>query len=409
MAFKQQDLLSMLIAFSLLLLIARLFAEIAKRIGFPAVAGEIIAGILLGPAIAGKFFPAFHEILFPAAGSMSIALDAFVQLSVILLLFVAGMEVRFNAFIKQTQSTWPAAIGSLLVPFALGVLFIKTFPLWMGLEQTNLFENLFFGIALSISALPVIVRILMDLKMLNGSVGQTIVSAAVLNDIAGWFMFSFLLLVAGGKDTSSMFLSALWVVLFIVGMFTLGRKVLDHRLSWIGRNMSMPGSAVSFLVGVCLLGAAFTEAMGLHALLGAFVMGIACGDSNYLTQQSRDILHQFITAVMAPLFFVSIGLKIDFINFINPQLIFWVLILAFSTKLLGAALGARLSGFNKHESIAIGFGLNARGAMEIILGTIALREKLIKEDMFVALVIMALLTSLVSAPAMNYFLKKVTK
>ena len=187
-------------------------------------------------------------------------------------------------------------------------------------------------------------------------------------------------------------------------MLTIGKKIIDKTLPWMQTKLSWPGGVLSISLGICLLSAAFTEAINIHAILGAFIAGIAFGDSVHLREQAREIIHQFVTNFFAPLFFVSIGLKINFIENFDPVIVSIVLVLAFVGKVLGATIGARLGGMSKNHSLAVGFGMNARGAMEIILGTLALNAGLISKPIFVALVIMALVTSLTSGPLMKKFI-----
>jgi Kef-type K+ transport system membrane component KefB len=395
----------MLIAFSLLLLIARLFAEGFKKLKFPAVIGEIVAGIVIGPSLLGYVAPDIQQVLFPKSDAMSLAMDVIVQLSVIMLLFVAGMEVELQLLFKQSRAALTTGAFSILIPLAIGFAAASFMPAWFaGQTQGKSLFPFFIGIALSISALPVIIRILMDVSMFHTPIGRIIIAAAVFSDVVGWLLFSIVLSMINGVENSMQVgLAALLVVCFVVFMFTLGKKILNHRIRWISANMKLPGAAISFLMGLCFLGAACTEAMGLHAMLGAFIMGIAVGDSKHLDEKPREIIHQFVTSVFAPLFFVSIGLRVNFITNFNLQVVMLVLFLALVTKLLGAGIGARISGFTLRQSLAIGFGLNARGAMEIILGTIALNTGLINETLFVALVVMALLTSIMSGPMLLKF------
>jgi Kef-type K+ transport system membrane component KefB len=181
-------------------------------------------------------------------------------------------------------------------------------------------------------------------------------------------------------------------------MLTIGKNILNRALPWIQTKLSWPGGVLSISLGICFLSAAFTEIIGIHAILGAFIAGIAVGDSVHLREEAREIIHQFVTNIFAPLFFVSIGLTVDFHAFFDLNLVLGILVLSYLGKIIGAFIGARIGGFPNRESLAIGFGLNARGAMEIILGTLALNAGLINEKIFVALVIMALVTSLTSGP-----------
>jgi len=154
------------------------------------------------------------------------------------------------------------------------------------------------------------------------------------------------------------------------------------------------------------LGAAFTEFVGVHAILGAFIVGIAIGDSAHLKERTREIIQQFITNIFAPLFFVSIGLRVNFITDFDFVIVSVLLVIALIGKVAGGAIGARIGGLSKNESLAVGFGMSSSGAMGIIIGVIALEAGLIIEEVFVGLVIMALFTSIASAPMMSHFLKR---
>jgi Kef-type K+ transport system membrane component KefB len=187
-------------------------------------------------------------------------------------------------------------------------------------------------------------------------------------------------------------------------MLVVGRFVLNRSLPWIQSNLSWPGGVLALSLGLCLLCAAFTEYIHIHAILGAFIAGLAIGDSVYLREQAREIMHQFVTNFFAPLFFVSIGLKVNFIEHFDMTIVTLILLLAFSGKVIGAGVGARLGGMSGRHSLAVGFGLNARGAMEIILGSLAYEAGLINRAILVALIIMALVTSITSAPLMRRFL-----
>jgi Kef-type K+ transport system membrane component KefB len=149
-----------------------------------------------------------------------------------------------------------------------------------------------------------------------------------------------------------------------------------------------------------------TEFIGIHAIFGAFILGVAFGDSEHMSERAKEIIHQFINNIFAPLFFVSIGLKVNFAANFDPVLTLIILVIAFAGKILGSGYGARLSGLAWNESLAVGFGMNARGAMEIILGLIALDNGLIDERVFVSLVIMALVTSITSGPLMKWSLSR---
>jgi Kef-type K+ transport system membrane component KefB len=301
-------------------------------------------------------------------------------------------------------------IGSMVLPFASGFAMAWFFPHWFSVTSggpTHLLFALFLGTAMAISALPVIARILLDMKLLKTEIGMVIIASAVLNDVVGWIVFSFILSLVGQKyGGSSVVYTVLYIAAYATFMLIVGRFIINRILPWIQTRLSWPGGVLALSLGLCLLSAAFTEYIHIHAILGAFIAGLAIGDSVYLREQAREIMHQFVTNFFAPLFFVSIGLKVNFIEHFDLTVVTLILLLAFAGKVAGAGLGARLGGMSGRHALAVGFGLNARGAMEIILGSLAHEAGLINKTVFVAIIIMALLTSIASAPLMRLFLEK---
>ena len=399
----------LLTAMSVMLIMGRVAAELSRRVKIPAVMGEIIIGIILGPTILGMLSPNLFLNLFPTAGSGSIAMDGIVSISVIMLLFVAGLEVQLPLVLKQGKVAIYTSITSMIIPFATGFLVAWFFPeLFLVTDpKMKLLFALFFGTALAISALPVIARILMDMNIFKTNIGMLIIASAMFNDLVGWLIFS---LILSMMDKSGGVMNIGYSVLYILGfgllMLTIGKRIINKTLPWIQTKLSWPGGVLSICLGLCFLSAAFTESIGLHAILGAFIMGIAFGDSVHLHERAREIIHQFVTNIFAPLFFVSIGLKVNFITNFNGWIVLIVLVLAYVGKVFGASLGAYWGGMSRRNSLAVGFGMNARGTMEIILATLALNAKLITEPIFVALVIMALITSLTSGPLMKKFIER---
>jgi Kef-type K+ transport system membrane component KefB len=403
------ELIILLLSISTMLIVSRIFAELGKQFKLPVVMGELIVGIILGPTVLGMICPGVFNYLFPFHGNIPIALDGIFSLSVIMLLFVAGMEVQLPMVLKQGKVAIYTSTFSMIIPFFTGFATAWYFPDIFGIpheENARWLFALFLGTALSISALPVIARILMDMNLFQTNIGMVIIASAMFNDLIGWLVFSLVLSLTNKANHEYMSLG--YTISAILGfgifMLTIGKKLIDKTLPWMQTKLSWPGGVLSISLGICLLSAAFTESIHIHAILGAFIAGIAFGDSVHLREQAREIIHQFVTNFFAPLFFVSIGLKVNFIENFNLQIVVIVLVLAFVGKVIGATCGARLGGMTKNHSLAVGFGMNARGAMEIILGTLALNAGLISKPIFVALVIMALVTSLSSGPLMKKFI-----
>lgn len=404
-----KEVVLLLAQLSALLFFGRMFAEGARKLRQPAVAGELLAGILLGPTILGSYAPSLFESLFPATGNSPAAFGAFIQVSLVLLLFIAGIEVELHIVWRQGKKAFVTTAFGLIVPFLIGFAAVQIFPGFFdtGPGEERLIMGLFLGASMAITALPVIVRILMDLNLFKTDVGMLIVASAMISDLVGWIIFSIILSMLGHGGASMPLGSTILITLgFTIAMLTIGKKLINNALPWINRNFAWPGGLLSIVIASCFIWAAFTEYIGIHAIFGAFIFGVAVGESIHFSERAKEIVHHFVNNIFSPLFFVSIGLKVNFIENFSLPLTAAIVGLAFLGKIVGSGFGARLSGYAPKTSLAIGFGMNARGAMEIILGLIALDYGLINEKLFVALVVMALVTSITSGPFMKMWIKE---
>lgn len=406
---SHQEITALLLALGVLLGGARVLGELARKFNQPAVLGELVAGILLGPTVLGQLAPQVSAFLFPAAGGGALALDGLMILAITLFLLVAGMEVDLSSVWRQGRLVLVVGLAGILVPFALGLGGAWYFPDLMGREPgaDPLIFALFIATALSISALPVIARTLMDLNLYRSGLGMTIIAAAVFNDLVGWIVFAVILglIGASGDQTAGIAATIGMTLGFAAFMLTLGRNLIHRLIPWIHAHASWPGGVLGFSLTLALVCSAFTEWVGVHAIFGSFLAGVALGDSSHLRQRTRATIAQFVSFIFAPLFFAGIGLRVNFVTHFDLGLVLLVLVIACMGKVVGCGLGGRLAGMRVRESWALGFGMNARGAMEIILGLLALEYGLISEPLFVALVMMALVTSLISGPAMQHILR----
>jgi Kef-type K+ transport system membrane component KefB/mannitol/fructose-specific phosphotransferase system IIA component (Ntr-type) len=275
------------------------------------------------------------------------------------------------------------------------------------IDADPLVFSLFFSTALSISALPVIAKTLMDLDLYRSDFGMVVISAAILNDLIGWIIFAIILgLIGAESGQSNNILLTITLTLAFAGiMLTLGRSLVHRTLPFLQAYTRWPGGVLSFALVLALLGAAFTEWIGIHAIFGAFIVGVAVGDSSHLRERTRVIIDEFVSFIFAPVFFASIGLKVNFITHFDLVPVLTVLLIACVCKLAGGVLGARWGDMTKRDAWAVGFAMNARGAMEIILGLLALQAGIIRPRLFVALVIMAIVTSMISGPAIRLILR----
>ena len=401
------------LSLAILLGLARFLGELARKYRQPSVLGEILAGVLLGPTVLGYINHDWFAFLFPDTGATAIAFHGLVTMSVALLLLVAGMEVDLSVALKQGKAAIFVSIAGVALPFFMGSSLAYGLPDMFHYDggKDLLPFALFVGIGLSITALPVIAKILMDLNMLKSDIGMLIMAAAMINDLIGWIGFAVILaLIQPAVDAAGQAAAAPTVgllgtmgltLLFIGLMLTVGRLFFHRVLPFVQIHTSWPGGVLSFVLVVALLCAALTEYIGIHSIFGAFIAGVAMGDSHHLRERTRDNIHQFITNIFAPIFFASIGLGVNFVEGFNIWLVLLVLSIALVGKIGGCYLGARAAGMQVRERWAVGFGMAAQGAMGIILGQLALNQGLITESLFVAIVIMALVTSLLSGPQLR--------
>ncbi|HXO04436.1 MAG TPA: cation:proton antiporter [Candidatus Sulfotelmatobacter sp.] len=406
----QHDVMIMFLALATLLGTAKLAGELMQKLGQPSVLGEIFAGILLGPTVLGHFRPQIYTFLFPSTGSMPIVLETVTTIGVVFFLLTAGLEIDLRSIFRQGKSALLVSFFGVIIPFSLGFLAAGAFPQFLGagVGASRLIFALFVGTALSISALPVIAKILMDLNLLRTEMGTVVMSSAMFDDLVGWILFSMILgmMNAGSHSFDGVKRTILLVAGFTLLALTVVRWLIDKILPFIQAHTSWPGGVLGFIFTLTLAGAAFAEFAGIHAVFGAFITGIAVGESTHLRKRTSEHIHSIVTNVFAPFFFASIGLRTNFVSNFNLSLTAAVIGVACVGKLLGAGWGARLGGMDRRTSWGVGLAMNARGAMEMILGLLALQAGLIRETMFVALVVMALFTSLVSAPAIHFLLRR---
>jgi len=397
------------LSLGLLLGVARVLGELAQRFHQPTVLGELLAGVILGPTVLGSLAPEAGAFLFPQEGPNAIALNTITTLAVVLFLLVAGMEVDLSIISKQGKVAPRVSISGIVLPFLIGLAAAWIAPQALGrdLDADPLIFSLFLATALSISALPVIAKTLMDLDLYRSDFGMIIVSAAVFDDLVGWIIFAIILgLINSAANHSNHILMTIVLTLAFAGiMLTLGRWLIHRLLPFLQAYTRWPGGVLSFALVLALLGAAFTEWIGIHAIFGSFLVGVAVGDSPHLRERTRVIIDQFVSFFFAPVFFASIGLKVNFLTHFDLTLVVTVLLIACVCKLAGGTLGARWGGMPKRESWAVGFAMNSRGAIEIVLGLLALQAGIIRDRLFVALVIMAIVTSMMSGPAIRLILR----
>jgi Kef-type K+ transport system membrane component KefB len=395
----------MFFSLSVLLGSAKFMGELTRKIRQPAILGEIFAGILLGPTVLGHFRPQWYSWIFPTTGALPIVLETVATLGVVFFLLVAGLETSLRLIFRRGKSALFVSSFGVIFPFVIGFIAARSFPHFLGLppRANSLIFALFVGTALSISALPVIARTLMDLGLLREEMGTVVISSAMFDDLVGWILFGVVLNSLGSNRGPTVLHTLVLVALFVLMTLTVGRWLLAKVIRSLQSHASGRGALLGMIFTLTLAAAGFAEYSGFHALFGAFVIAIAIGDS--LDSAVAGDIRQIVANVFAPFFFCSICLRTNFVTNFRLGMTLSLLMVASVGKVLGATWGARLGGMDVRSSWAVGVAMNARGAMEVILGSLALRAGLIGEPMFVSLVVMALVTSLIAGPLIQALMK----
>ena len=395
-----------------LLVIGRLMGELMQRVGQPAVMGQLIAGILLGPSVFGALLPSWSHALFPDDITQKAMLDALSQLGILLLLLMTGMETDLRVFRDARKTAVSISLMGIVVPFACGVLLGQLLPESLLPDPSKrLITTLFLGTALSISSVKIVALVVRDLGFLRRNVGQVIVAAAIIDDTIGWLIMSviFGLAARGNVDLRDVAGTLAGTAVFLAISFTVGRRLVFQLIRWANDNFVSEMPVISVILGVTLLLALLTHTIGVHLVLGAFVAGILIGQSPILTRHSAEQLRGFIIALFMPIFFGTAGISTNLAVLAKPDLMLLTLTiigLASIGKFSGAFLGGRLGGLSYSESLAVGCGMNARGSTEVIVASIGLSMGALNQSLFTSIVAMAVVTTMIMPPMLKWSLSR---
>src|SRR5262245_2000363 len=381
-----------------------------RAIRQPAVIGELAAGVLLGPSVLGHLAPGLHGWLFPNDPLQRAMLSGLAWTGVFLLLILTGFETDLALIRRLGRATGRVALGSLVLPVVAGVGLGVALPHeFLGPSTDREVFALFMGTALGISALPVIAKILSDLDLMRRNVAQVLLAAAMADDIAGWILLGIVagLAQSGAVDAAGLVVTVAGLALFLGLAFTLGQRAVDALLRGVLlRRWGVSGSITAVLL-VALASGATTHAIGLEAVFGAFIAGIVLGRSRFHDHEVFAQLDGVTRSFFAPLFFATAGLRVDLGLLAEPHVLGWglaVLALATASKAGGAYLGSRLAGLPRREGLALGVGLNARGAVEIVVATVGLSLGVLNAQSYALVVLLAIVTSMMAPPLLRIVL-----
>jgi Kef-type K+ transport system membrane component KefB len=397
----------LLIELGMLLVAAALFGQIAQRLLLPAIVGELLAGVVLGPTILGRIPGGVSQTLFPPDAALAAVRTNFLTVGLLLFILLVGLEIDPGMVRQRLRVILPTSLIGMAVPFVAGFAAALLFPsLWSSRPDQHPFAIPFIvGVALSISALPVIARTLTDLGLIRTEIGRIILSSAVIDDVFGWLGFAAVIASFASIGSES---RPVWETLvFVLGAFALtltaGRRAGARLARWLEANAHLGSLGFGLILALTLVAAGLMELVGFHlAFFGALMVGIAL---SAVGEHVFDPLAQVVRSFFTPLYFGAVALSVDFVASFDLALVVTVFVIACVGKLIGAGIGALIGGSSVRDASAIASGMNARGAVEILLASLARQADIIDDRLFVALVIMAVATSITAGSLIQRILQ----
>lgn len=381
---------------------ARIMAALFRLIRQPAVMGEMAAGILLGPSLLGRLAPDVMHALFPPNGLGP--LFALSQVGLVLFMFLIGLEVNLGTLRSQAKRAVAASLTSVAAPLILGAAMAWQLHPRLGEGVPRLPFVLFLGAAMAVTAFPVLARILADRGLMNTRVGVFAISCAAVDDLAAWHLLAAVTLIARPESGVSLQRQLTELAAYLALMMALARPLLRRVMP----ADAPPGMGRFGAAMILLLASAWaTEAIGVHALFGAFVAGLVIPKGGALEKELRQRLESVTLVLLLPLFFAYTGLRTS-IGLVNTAEL-WLLcglivVVAVGSKLIVSALVVRASGMPWRESVAVGILVNTKGLVELVILNVGLDLKILSSTLFSMMVIMALATTLMTAPLLHWVL-----
>ncbi|MGB8138356.1 MAG: cation:proton antiporter [Pseudolabrys sp.] len=396
-----------------LMVVGRLLGEAMLRLRQPAVMGQLIAGLLLGPSFFGFLFPDLQHALFPKNAEQKAMIDAISQFGILLLLLLTGMETDLKLVRQSGRASLFASLMGIVIPFLCGVGLGEMLPDSMLPDPgKRLITSLFLGTALSIASVKIVAMVVREMNFMRRVVGQVILASAIIDDSIGWIIVSiiFSLALHGSVETMSLAQSIIGTIIFMIASLTIGRRAVFFTIRWVNDTFVSEFAVITAILVIMGVMALITYLIGVHTVLGAFVAGLLVGESPILTRHIDEQLRGIITAFFAPVFFGIAGLTADLTILADPKIVLFtvgLILIASVGKFTGAFVGAELGGLTKREGFALACGMNARGSTEVIIATVGLSMGALNQDLFTMIVAMAVLTTMAMPPTLRWALSRI--
>jgi Kef-type K+ transport system membrane component KefB len=386
-----------------IILVSRVFSFLLTKLGQQTVIGEIIAGIVLGPSVLKVFFPHFFQFIFPAESLNTLLFLS--QIGLAFFMFIIGMDLDIDVIASKAGDALTVSLASILVPFLLGVgLAYYLYPTFGPSGVGFLAFSLFIGISVSITAFPVLARILQERGMTKTPIGSMAIMSAATNDLMAWCILAAVIAIAKAGGLTSALFTIILAVLFVVIMLFVIRPLLQ-KVSANQLKKHEPGKVVVSMAFFILLASAyFTELIGIHALFGAFLAGVIMPHNLVFKQKITEKLEDVSVLVLLPIFFAFTGLRtqMGLLNESSAWTAFgYVLLVAVSGKFLGTAISAKIVGQSWGNSFTLGALMNTRGLMELIVLNIGYDIGILSPEVFAMMVLMALVTTFMTGPLLD--------
>ncbi len=402
-----------LIQVALLLGCARALGELFRKWGQPSITAEILVGVFFGPTILGRFSPAIHQIIFPADIIQKNMLETMAWIGILFFLLKSGLETNLATAWRQRGHAALLSFSDLIIPMVIAFIPCMFLPVSYVGENTNMvIFSFFIATIMTISALPVTARILQDLRVYRTDVGLLIMSALTINDVAGWVVFALILgfFTEAVVTFSGIAFIILATFIFAGTVLSLGPKLFDRIIVFLNkRNIPEPAGSLTLVCVVGLLCGAITTWIGIHALFGFFIAGIMAGESKHLSEHTRHIFSEMVHAILVPLFFAFIGLKLDFVGGFNLLLVLFILVIGIAGRYIGAYVGSIAIRQPSVHGKFIAWGHVPGGEMQIVIGMLALEYNVISEQVYIAIVFGAIVTAMLAGPLMSKVLKSLQR
>ncbi len=390
------------LAMAVVLIVARLFGIVAVKVGQPRVMGEVIAGVVLGPSVVGVISPNLEATIFPS--DILTAFGVAANIGLIFFMFLVGLEVDRGELKGKGAQAAAISNASVAVPMLIGI--AAALPLYtlVGPQKKFVAFALFMGVSMSITAFPVLARILAERRMLGRPLGSLTIACAAIDDVTAWFLIALATTVAASGSFGAVAQTIGEAIGFTLVMMLVVRRILTRMATAFDELGRVPGGWLAAIFVGVLLSAWFTQAINISVIFGGFIMGLAMPRHARLTEEVTRRVEDFVLMVLLPLFFAYTGLKTNIALLNRPGLWLITIVLiaiAIVGKLAGASVAARVSGYDWRASTVIGTLMNTRGLTELIVLNLALDLGAITADLFAALVIMAIVTTLMAGPLLK--------